>query len=105
MLYVVFFTDNTDHADARKRLMPAHLSFLEQHQDHIRAAGPLHEVTDDSGAGGLWLVEAESPDAVARALVLQAHAASIQDRDGAVPLLKASRKAFPFIERELARSL
>jgi uncharacterized protein len=64
MLYVVFFTDNTDHADARKRLMPAHLSFLEQHRDHIRAAGPLHEVTDGGGAGGLWLVEAESSDAV-----------------------------------------
>ena len=46
MLYVVLFTDNTDHADARKRLMPAHLGFLEQHRDHIRAAGPLHEVAD-----------------------------------------------------------
>lgn len=30
MLYVVFFTDNPDHADARERLMPAHLGFLEQ---------------------------------------------------------------------------
>jgi hypothetical protein len=29
--------------------------------------------------------------------VLQAHAASIQDRDGALPLLKASRQPFPFI--------
>jgi putative transposase len=39
-----------------------------------------------------------------RPLVLQAHAASVQDRDGAVPLLKASRKAFPFIERAFADS-
>jgi transposase len=31
-----------------------------------------------------------------RALALHAHAASIQDRDGASPLLKASRRAFPF---------
>jgi transposase len=39
-----------------------------------------------------------------RALVLQAHAASIQDRDGALPLLKASRRAFPFIECAFADS-
>ncbi len=36
-------------------------------------------------------------DTDGRALVLQAHAASIQDRDGAVPLLRASRAAFPFV--------
>jgi uncharacterized protein YciI len=44
--------------------MAAHLDFLEQHSGHIRATGPLHEVTDGGGAGGLWLVEAESPGAV-----------------------------------------
>lgn len=64
MLYVVLFTDNADRADARQRLMPAHLGFLEQHRDHIRAAGPLREAADGSGAGGMWLVEAESHAAV-----------------------------------------
>jgi len=43
-------------------------------------------------------------DTDGRALVLQAHAASIQDRDGAVPLLKASRSTFPFIERAFVDS-
>jgi putative transposase len=43
-------------------------------------------------------------DTDGRALILQAHAASIQDRDGAVPLLKASRKSFPFIEHAFADS-
>ena len=43
-------------------------------------------------------------DTDGRALVLQAHAASIQDRDGALPLLKASRRAFPFIECAFADS-
>jgi|SRR5271170_1118462 len=38
-------------------------------------------------------------DTDGRALVIQTHAADIQDRDGAVPLLKASRRAFPFVER------
>ena len=37
-----------------------------------------------------------------RALVLQVGPASVQDRDGAVPLLKASRGLYPFIERAFA---
>jgi putative transposase len=41
-------------------------------------------------------------DTDGRALMLKAHPASIQDRDGAVPLLKASRKLFPFVERAFA---
>ncbi len=41
-------------------------------------------------------------DTDGRALVLVAHAANVQDRDGAVPLLKASRAVFPFIERVFA---
>ncbi|MGE3829618.1 MAG: YciI family protein [Parvibaculaceae bacterium] len=63
MLYVVILTDNADRVDERTRLMPAHLNFLEQNRDHIRAAGPLFE-TNGAGAGGLWLVDAASPDAV-----------------------------------------
>jgi uncharacterized protein YciI len=65
MLYAVLFTDNPAHAEARRRLMPAHLDFLERHRAEIRAAGPLHEA-DGRGTGGLWLVDATSPAAVAR---------------------------------------
>lgn len=43
-------------------------------------------------------------DTDGRALVLQAHPAGIQDRDGAIPLLKASRKSFPFVEIAFADS-
>ena len=43
-------------------------------------------------------------DTDGRALVLQADAASIQDRDGALPLLKDSHRAFPFIECAFADS-
>ena len=64
MIYVVLFTDSPAHGEARRRLMPAHLAFLEQHQAHIHAAGPLQETGDGRGAGGLWLVEAQSPEAV-----------------------------------------
>ena len=41
-------------------------------------------------------------DTDGRPLVLQVHPASLQDRDGAVPLLQASRASFPFIELAFA---
>ena len=41
---------------------------------------------------------------MAEGLILQVHAASVQDRDGAIPLLRASRQWFPFIERAFADS-
>jgi len=63
MLYAVLFTDDDAHAEARRRLMPAHLDFLEKHRDRIHAAGPLRE-PDGTPAGGLWLVEAETSAAV-----------------------------------------
>ena len=41
-------------------------------------------------------------DTDGQALTLQIHSASVQDRDGAVPLLKASRRSFPFVELAFA---
>jgi len=43
-------------------------------------------------------------DTDGRGLVLQAHAADVQDRDGAIPLLQASRRSFPFVELAFADS-
>ena len=37
-----------------------------------------------------------------RPLALQVHPACVQNRDGAIPLLKASRRRFPFIENAFA---
>jgi transposase len=41
-------------------------------------------------------------DTDGRGLVLFAHPAGVQDRDGAGPLLAASRRRFPFIEKVFA---
>lgn len=41
-------------------------------------------------------------DTDGRGLVLFVHPASVQDRDGAGPLLAASRRPFPFIEKAFA---
>jgi transposase len=43
-------------------------------------------------------------DTDGRGLILQVHAASVQDRDGASPLLQASRALYSFIERVFADS-
>jgi transposase len=43
-------------------------------------------------------------DTEGRELILQVHAASVQDCDDAIPLLQASRPLYPFIERVFADS-
>lgn len=43
-------------------------------------------------------------DTDGRALKLQVHAADIQDRDGAGPLLRASRQRWPFVQLAFADS-
>jgi len=64
MLYAVLFEDNANvAADIRRRHMPDHLSFLDKHAGQIKAAGPLRAASGDP-AGGLWVVEAESCEAV-----------------------------------------
>ncbi len=64
MLFAVLFEDDPAKAEMRARHMPAHLAFLEANAASIRAAGPLTEPRDGAGAGGLWLVEAESAEIV-----------------------------------------
>ena len=64
MIYVVLFEDDESRADMRPKHMPAHLAFLERNATNIRAAGPLKQADSGVGAGGLWLVEAESAEAV-----------------------------------------
>ena len=64
MLYAVLFEDNLNlGSDVRSQHMPAHLAFLEKHAVRIRAAGPLRASSGDP-AGGLWIVDADSPAAI-----------------------------------------
>lgn len=64
MIYAVFFEDDDSHADMRAKHMTEHLAFLENNAKCIHAAGPLTDTEDGSPAGGLWLVEADSPQTV-----------------------------------------
>jgi uncharacterized protein YciI len=64
MLYAVLFEDNVNlSSDLRREHTPSHLAFLERNASRIKAAGPLRASAGDP-AGGLWLVEADSPDVV-----------------------------------------
>jgi hypothetical protein len=60
VLYVILFEDDATQADMRARYMADHLTFLEAHANVVIAAGPLVNAVDGSGAGGLWLVEADN---------------------------------------------
>jgi uncharacterized protein YciI len=64
MIYAVLFEDDDSHADMRVKHMTEHLAFLERNARNIQAAGPLTDAVDRNPAGGLWLVEADSPQAV-----------------------------------------
>jgi hypothetical protein len=64
MLYAILLTDNLEHAAVRTQRMPDHLAFLERNRDRILAAGPLRDAASGAPAGGLWLVEADSAEAV-----------------------------------------
>jgi uncharacterized protein YciI len=64
MLHVILFEDDESHAEMRTRHMDDHLAFLEANAARIRGAGPLSDADTGAAAGGLWLVEAESLEAV-----------------------------------------
>ena len=58
MKFVVLLEDHPGvGADIRKQYMSQHLKFLDEHSEHIDAAGPLVNLKGD-GAGGIWIVEA-----------------------------------------------
>jgi uncharacterized protein len=64
MLYVILFEDDESRAEMRSRHMAEHLAFLETNTATIRGAGPLNDADTGAGAGGLWVVEADSLEAV-----------------------------------------
>ncbi len=60
MLFIVRFTDKPDGLATRKQFLPAHLQWLEQHQQTVLVAGSLRSEADAVPVGGLWVVEAQS---------------------------------------------
>lgn len=68
MIYAVLFEDDVNRSEMRAKHMPDHLAFLERNAVIVHAAGPLKDIEGDVPAGGLWIVDVDSPEA-ARSLV------------------------------------
>ena len=64
MLFAVRFTDKPGSQLVRERNLDAHLVWLAEREHQILVAGSLREETGSHPVAGLWIVEAESKEAV-----------------------------------------
>ena len=64
MKYVVLFEDNDEFAHKRAEHMAEHKQFLADHAGQVEAAGPMKDGTSGEPAGGIWIVDADSAEAV-----------------------------------------
>jgi uncharacterized protein YciI len=62
--YVVLLEDEPSKADVRPKYMNEHVAHLESLAGRIRFAGPLSDPKTGAAAGGMWIVEAGSPEEV-----------------------------------------
>ncbi len=60
MLFAVIFKDKPNTGDLRKTHLAAHIAWLDLHQSMVRIGGSLRSELDQTPAGGLWIVEADS---------------------------------------------
>jgi uncharacterized protein YciI len=51
-------------ADTRQALFASHVEFLDRVKDQVLVPGSMRELPSDRPLGGLWIVEAESEQAV-----------------------------------------
>jgi uncharacterized protein len=64
MFFAVIFKDKPNSAELRQSHLAAHLAWLDLHQNVVRIGGSLRSELDQTPAGGLWIVEAETKDAI-----------------------------------------
>lgn len=62
--WVVIFDDTPAMLAVRKARGADHIDYLKKHSDSILVGGGLRPVPDAPFVGGLWIVEAETHDAV-----------------------------------------
>jgi hypothetical protein len=64
MLFVARFTDKPGMAARRAELLEDHFAWLRNNRHKVLLAGAVREELDGPGLGGLWIIEAESKEAV-----------------------------------------
>lgn len=69
MLFAVILRNKPGQAALGAEHRDAHIRWLDEHHDVVRVAGSLRETFDATPVGGLWVVEADSKEAVLALLV------------------------------------
>jgi len=64
MLFAVRFEDHAGRAAVRSAHLDAHIAWLDRHRDVVLVGGSLRRNPGETPIGGLWIVEAESAEAV-----------------------------------------
>lgn len=64
MRFAVIFADKPGQAALRAHQLEAHVRWLDDNRDWVLVGGSLRDAPQDTPLGGLWIVEAESKDAV-----------------------------------------
>jgi uncharacterized protein YciI len=64
MLFIAQFEDKQGVAELRQKLLEEHFAFLDRQKDKVLVAGSVREIPSDKPLGGLWIIEAESEEAV-----------------------------------------
>jgi uncharacterized protein YciI len=64
MLFVVRFTDKPGTLPLRQQFLPAHVEWLDAQKATILVAGSVRHEPDAAPVGGVWIVEADSKDAI-----------------------------------------
>ena len=64
MLFAVIFRDKPGHGHVRQQWLDAHIRWVDEHSAVVRVAGSLRRESGEVPIGGLWIVEAESKQAI-----------------------------------------
>jgi len=64
MLFAVRFQDDPAKHETRSGYLRAHIEWLDQNADQVLVGGSLRVALDETPVGGLWVVNAESKEAV-----------------------------------------
>lgn len=64
MLFAVRFHDKQGMVECRKENLARHIEWLDEHRNTILIGGSLRESPEQTAIGGLWIVDANSRDAI-----------------------------------------
>ncbi len=64
MLFAVQFQDDPNKLATRQQYLQSHIDWLDQNADLVLVGGSLRKSPDDEPVGGLWIVNAETKEAV-----------------------------------------